>query len=88
MIVTETDAKPRSQTPLIEGRFMRCPRCKTQRDILDFQRFGEIEEFAQDTAPIYRCPKARGGCSWIFAPADHVVLSAINPPALDLIGEE
>ncbi len=88
MIVLETDAKRRPRTPLIEGRNMRCPRCKTPRDILDFQRFGEIEEFEMDTAPIYKCPKARGGCGWIFAPADHTVLSAINPPALDLTGDE
>jgi rubredoxin len=58
---------------------MTCPRCKASRDILDFQRFGEIEEFAQDTAPIYKCPKARGGCGWIFAPAEHTVLHSIHP---------
>lgn len=64
---------------------MTCPRCKRKRNILDFQRFGEIEEFAHDTAPIYRCPKARGGCSWIFAPADATIINALMP---DEIPEE
>lgn len=83
MTLAETDAKRRPRVPLIEGRSMRCPRCREPRDILAFQRFGEIEEFASDTAPIYKCPKAQGGCGWIFAPAEHTVLIAMRPHAGD-----
>lgn len=88
MNVTVTDAKRRQRTPLIQGRQMTCPRCKVSRDILDFQRFEEIEEFSMDTAPIYKCPKSRGGCAWIFAPAEHTVLTAINPLSFDFEGDE
>jgi hypothetical protein len=66
---------------------MTCPRCKRSRNILDFQRFGEIEEFAHDTAPIYRCPKARGGCNWLFAPADHTVLATVMDPTGEMNGD-
>lgn len=68
---------------------MTCPRCKVARDILDFQRFGEIEEFAEETAPIYKCPKQKnkGGCGWIFAPAEHTILETLLPSPSDLQGE-
>ena len=72
---------------LIQGRQMTCPRCKVSRDILDFQRLEEIEEFEPDTTPIYKCPKPRGGCSWVFAPAEHTVLSAIHESATNGDGE-
>lgn len=44
---------------------MRCPRCKTLQDILLYVPMEEIEEFAEETTPCYKCPK----CRWIFAPA-------------------
>lgn len=69
----------RERQPLIDGRYMTCPRCKEKRDILAFIRFGEVEEFAADTAPIYKCPKPAGGCGWIFAPAEHTILFAMHP---------
>lgn len=77
MTVIAPNAKQRTRPTLIRGRKMVCPRCKTERDILDYQRFGEIEEFAHETAPIYKCPKSRGGCSWVFAPADSVVVGSM-----------
>lgn len=63
---------------------MICPRCKVSRDILDFQRFGEVEEFASETAPIYKCPKqqAKGGCGWIFAPAEQTILQSLMPDSI------
>lgn len=79
MSVVEQESPRKKRIPLIEGRFMKCPRCRKKRDILAFQRFGEIEEFASDTAPIYKCPKAQGGCGWIFAPAEHTILIAMHP---------
>lgn len=77
-LTEEKPARPK-RIPLIEGRHMTCPRCREKRDILAFQRFGEVEEFASDTAPIYKCPKAKGGCGWIFAPAEHTIHIAMNP---------
>lgn len=55
--------------PLIEGRLLRCPRCKKQDDVLAYKRLGMVEEFARETTPVYKCPS----CRWIFAPADDLV---------------
>lgn len=62
---------------LIDGVRMRCPRCKKPQHVTDFERLMEIEEFAQETTPVYRCLL----CRWVFAPAapeitDAEVLSA------------
>lgn len=58
-----TDAKRR--TPLIDGRNMLCPRCRRKNDILRYVPMGMIDEFADETNPIYKCPE----CRWIFSPA-------------------
>lgn len=58
----ETTARPRR--PLIEGRMMRCPRCKQQHDVLQYTRMRMIEEYSRETTPIYKCPH----CRWQFAP--------------------
>jgi len=50
---------------------MFCPRCKQRHDILDYVPMMQIEEFADETAPCYKCPS----CRWIFAPAEKVVLN-------------
>jgi rubredoxin len=64
-----SDAKREEQNarrpPLVEGRYMRCPRCKTQHDVLRFVPMGVIEEYATETNPIYKCPS----CRWVFSPA-------------------
>ena len=52
---------------------MRCPRCKEQHDILQYVPMRQIEEFIQDTTPIYKCPK----CRWLFAPTDSVIMEAL-----------
>ncbi len=44
---------------------MHCPRCKKPRDILAWIPLMQIEEFAHETCPIYKCPD----CRWVFAPA-------------------
>jgi hypothetical protein len=77
MNATKSDAKRRSRIPLIQGNQMVCPRCKTQRNILDFQVLDVIEEFAADTTPVYKCPKQRGGCSFLFAPAEQAILTSM-----------
>lgn len=65
---TGTNAKRRPRRPIIVGRQMRCPRCKQLHDILRFVPMGMIEEFAEDTNPVYKCPS----CRWVFSPAPHV----------------
>lgn len=57
--------RPRKRLSLIEGRQMHCPRCKKPRDILAWIPLMQIEEFAHETCPIYKCPD----CRWVFAPA-------------------
>lgn len=62
-----TDDAQRSARPkrrLIEGRMMRCPRCKQLHDILAYVPLRVIPEFASETTPIYKCPN----CRWQFAP--------------------
>jgi DNA-directed RNA polymerase subunit RPC12/RpoP len=54
----------RTKRRLIEGRLMRCPRCKQQHDVLQYTPMRMIEEFATETTPIYKCPN----CRWLFAP--------------------
>jgi uncharacterized protein with PIN domain len=68
------DAKRRERIPLIEGINMRCPRCKKQENVLRFVPMGQIEEFVEDTTPVYKCPH----CRWIFAPAPHVLENVIR----------
>jgi transposase len=47
---------------------MICPRCREHHDILRFIPMGLVEEFREDTVPVYKCPS----CRWIFAPAQNV----------------
>jgi uncharacterized protein with PIN domain len=67
MSIPTTNAKRRKRTPLIEGRSMRCPRCKKLHDILAYVPLQQIEEFSAETNPIYKCPS----CRWMFSPAPH-----------------
>jgi rubredoxin len=53
---------------IVDGRKMRCPRCKKPHDILEYVPLMQIADYACDTVPIYKCPK----CRWIFAPAPAV----------------
>ena len=66
-MATVADAKRRqTREPLItNGRYMTCPRCREHIDILRFIPMGMVEEFKEDTVPVYKCPQ----CRWIFAPA-------------------
>lgn len=60
----------RENSLIVGGRYMRCPRCKREQDILRYVPMGQIEEFREETVPIYKCPT----CRWIFAP----VLNALT----------
>jgi phage FluMu protein Com len=54
---------------LLNGRFLKCPRCKQESSVEEYLRLGEAEEYKAETVPIYKCPK----CKWIFSlavPAD------------------
>lgn len=62
------NAMRRKRIPLIEGTKMRCPRCKAQHNILAYVPLMEIEEFQEETNPIYKCPS----CRWMFSPAFHL----------------
>ncbi len=53
---------------------MTCPRCKKGYDILAYVPLRMIEEFEEETTPIYKCP----GCRWIFAPADSLVREVLR----------
>lgn len=44
---------------------MTCPRCKRQSDLLQYIRLETIEEYAQETTPVYKC----AFCKWLFSPA-------------------
>ena len=50
---------------IADSRHMRCPRCEELYDILQFIPLVEIEDYAKETNPIYKCP----GCKWLFSPA-------------------
>jgi rubredoxin len=58
------DAKRRTNSLIVDGRFMRCPRCRVEQDVLAYIPMETIEEFRSETVPVYKCPK----CRWIFAP--------------------
>lgn len=47
---------------------MTCPRCREQHDVLQYVPMGMVEEFKDETMPVYKCPS----CRWIFAPAQNV----------------
>jgi hypothetical protein len=47
---------------------MTCPRCREKQDILRYVPMGQVEEFIDETVPVYKCPS----CRWIFAPATNV----------------
>lgn len=48
---------------------MVCPRCDEEHDILAYVPMKQIEKYAAETNPIYKCPD----CRWIFSPAPHVL---------------
>jgi len=53
---------------LLNGRFLKCPRCKQDHSVEEYLRLREAEEFKTETSPVYKCPS----CKWIFALALYV----------------
>jgi hypothetical protein len=56
---------------------MTCPRCKEPRNILEYKPLDRPEEFEQELNPIYKCPRDRGGCSFLFSPSETAILEAM-----------
>lgn len=78
-------AETTASLPLIRGAELLCPRCETYHNLLWYERWGEIEDHAHETNPIYRCPKRKNGCGWIFSPAERAVVGSIyggKPPRI------
>lgn len=59
---------------LINGRLLKCARCRKDFDILQYNRLMEIEEFADQTNPVYKCP----GCRWIFSLSDNLIFEILS----------
>lgn len=53
---------------------MVCPRCKNGHDLLRYVPLRMIDEFVEETTPVYKCPS----CRWIFAPAESVILEVLR----------
>lgn len=76
VVATAVDeqTRPKQRLPLIEGRRMRCPRCRELHDILAYVPMKQMEAFVAETNPIYKCPT----CRWIFSPAPHALEEVTN----------
>lgn len=64
----------RESQNLINGRLLKCPRCRKDFDVLQFNRLMEIEEFQSQTNPVYKCP----GCRWIFSLSDNLIFEVLS----------
>ena len=51
-----------SRSPLVIGRLLRCPRCREAHDLLSYRPLQQVEEYAAETIPVYKCPS----CRWHF----------------------
>jgi hypothetical protein len=62
---------------LIEGVHMRCPRCEELFPVLSWRPLNEIEKYAKETAPVYKCRRnqvsitGKKGCGFLFAVSDY-----------------
>lgn len=52
--------------PLMLGRYLTCPGCEQQQDILDFIPFDYSEKYADQVVAVHRCRR----CGHVFALAD------------------
>jgi hypothetical protein len=78
-----TDSVAETKPRLIPGTEMTCPRCEVSRNILDFQRMQDGDpKYAHELAPVYKCPRQRGGCGMFFAPSDHAVVQTLIPASV------
>lgn len=61
---------------------MECPKCHRVFNLLAFKRLEIPEGYEDELTPVYRCPRDgkavapdewvdRGGCGFIFAPAEY-----------------
>lgn len=63
-----SEPKAARESLIVDGRFMKCPRCRKTNDILNFVPMGTVQEFITETNSIYKCPE----CRWIFSPIDSI----------------
>lgn len=68
----ESATQPRECPPLVDGRWMTCPRCRTTRDMLLYKKMDMEPDYADSLTPCYKCPS----CRFIFAPADMNLIRA------------
>lgn len=59
---------------LLNGRLLKCPRCKKDFDLLQYNRLMESPEFADQTNPVYKCPN----CRWIFSLSDNLIFEVLS----------
>jgi DNA-directed RNA polymerase subunit RPC12/RpoP len=59
----------RRESLIVNGRYMRCPRCRKENDILMYIPMGVVDEFRSETVPIYKCPE----CRWLLAPSNNAI---------------
>lgn len=71
----QSGTRNRQKRPLIEGTKMRCPRCKRLHDVLAYVPLLMVEEFSEETTPVYKCP----ACLWVFAPIERITLTLEAP---------
>ena len=64
----------REQKNILNGRYLTCPRCKKQHDVLQYNRLMEIEEYQSQTNPVYKCPS----CKWIFSLSDNLIFDVLT----------
>lgn len=75
MLAMSTEQSARKS--LIEGVHMRCPRCEELFPLMAWRPFNEVEAYARETTPVYKCKRnmvsirGRKGCGFVFAPTEY-----------------
>lgn len=73
---------------------MRCPRCEELFPILVWRPLKEIEAYAKETTPIYKCRRSQvslsgaKGCGFLFAPVEYTPERDIEIDLSDFTEEE
>jgi hypothetical protein len=62
---------------------MRCPSCEEFHHLFWYVRLDQVEKYAMETNPIFRCPTYKGGCGHVFSPGDRSLLvQMLSAPAV------
>jgi hypothetical protein len=63
---------------------MRCPRCEELFPLMMWRPFNEVEAYARETTPVYKCKRnmtsieGKKGCGFVFAPMEYQPNRYIN----------